>query len=291
MKRRFTAVVRAIRRAVIDQDIFGLLPENVVSIRAFAVLDPGRRAFAFRSSGEKIAGFMSWLDDMVRDEILEVYYQPRVGSSIQSAWSNIYIDSAYQQGIRKARSQMAQAGIDVPSLDAIGGMGAVFNSPFHADRVGILYTRAFGDLKGITDAMEGQVSRILSQAMAEGKHPREMAKLLTRTITGPVGDLSLTDTLGRFIPAQRRASMLARTEVIRAHAEAQLQEYENFGQFDVFADVEFRTSGNACPICEELEGRVYTTKQARGVIPVHPQCRCAWLPKIRQEPSDLDAEE
>ncbi len=121
---------------------------------------------------------------------------------------------------------------------------------------------------------------MLAQGMADGLGPRQLARNLTRTISGPVGDLGITDTLGRFIPAERRAVILARSEIIRAHAQAQLQEFENWGVAGVTAAAEFRTAGDTrvCPLCAPIDGRVYTIEQARNIIPVHPQCRCAWLP-------------
>jgi hypothetical protein len=49
-----------------------------------------------------------------------------------------------------------------------GFVNAAFFRPVHADRVGLIYTRAFTDLKGITDAMDASNSRVLTQGIAEG---------------------------------------------------------------------------------------------------------------------------
>jgi len=35
-----------------------------------------------------------------------------------------------------------------------------------------------------------------------------------------------------------------------------------------------------CSECSDLEGNVYTIKEAHGMIPLHPNCRCAWKPHI-----------
>lgn len=70
---------------------------------------------------------------------------------------------------------------------------------------------------------------------------------------------------------------------IHAHAEGQLDGFEDLGIEEVGADVEFSTSDDdiVCPICEKLKEAVYTIDAARGVIPVHPRCRCSWLPVIK----------
>jgi SPP1 gp7 family putative phage head morphogenesis protein len=153
------------------------------------------------------------------------------------------------------------------------------SGPFHADRVGLLYTRTFNGLKGITDAMDNQISQVLAQGLADGDNPRLLAKKLTSTISGPFGDLGITDTLGRFIPAERRAQTLARTEVIRAHHQATIQEYKNWAAERVKVKAEWVTAGyNVCPECAALEGQVFKLTEIENMIPVHPNCRCVAIP-------------
>lgn len=43
--------------------------------------------------------------------------------------------------------------------------------------------------------------------------------------------------------------------------------------------VKFKTAGDefVCGICEDLEDETYTIDEARGVIPVHPNCRCEFV--------------
>jgi SPP1 gp7 family putative phage head morphogenesis protein len=168
----------------------------------------------------------------------------------------------------------------IPSIDVTGGMNVVFNSPFHADRVGLLYTRTFTDLQGITNEMDRQLSTILGQSMAEGRGPREIARVLNRTITGPSGDLGITDTLGRHIPAKVRAEMLARTEVIRAHHQATIQEYRNWGVYGVKVKAEWQTTedGRVCDRCSSMNGKEFTLEEIEALIPAHPRCRCVALP-------------
>ena len=165
-------------------------------------------------------------------------------------------------------------------MDATGGIAVAMTNPFHVDRVGLLFTRTFSELKGITDAMDQQISRVLAQGMADGLSPTTIARQLTAVIRGGGADLGITDQLGRFMPAERRAQVLARTEIIRAHAEAQLQELENWKVLEVNVKAEWITAGDdrVCPQCADLEGELFTIEVARGMIPLHAQCRCAWLP-------------
>ena len=277
LNRRFTQLRGVIRRTIVDDDALALQGE----LRTLAEMtSAGRRAFDFPRTGDKVAAFMSWLDKQEAAGILEVTGRPQLGEAVEQAWTNKYIESSYQRGISRARQEMKAKGYPVPSIAESGGIGVAFNTPLHLDRVGLLYKRTFSDLRGITDAMDAQISRVLSQAMAEGKSPRVIARLLTRTISGPVGDLGLTDTLGRFIPAQRRAKILARTEMIRSHHTAMINEYKAWAVEGVTVKAEWVTAGDArvCEECLSMEEREFTLREIEGLIPLHPQCRCIAIP-------------
>jgi len=286
MASRFIAIRGAIRKAVVEEDVLGLVnPAQIVSEQPIVLVSPplstpGNEAFAFQRSGEKVASFMDWLKRQEQRGILQISEFSQVGTGIEGAWTNKYIQSSYQQGIKRARQEMRKAGIGAPTIEQSGRIAGVFNQPFHVDRAGLLFTRTFEDLKGITSAMDGQISRVLSEGIAQGLNPNVIARQLTKTISGPVSGLGITDTLGRFIPAQRRAKVLARTEVIRAHHQATIQEYRNFAVAGVKVIAELRTAGDdrVCTQCESLEGETFTLEKAESIIPVHPDCRCIFIP-------------
>lgn len=275
MIRRFRKLRGLIRMAIVAEDVFGLQNNPLQTFQT-----PGRRAFAFPRSADKVSAFMEWIRLQIQNDILQVAQMVQVGRSVDAAWTNLFIEDSYRRGVLRARAQMVQGGFDVPSMDATGGIAVGMQNTFHVDRLGLLYTRTFNELKGITDAMDQMLSRVLAQGMADGLGPRTIAKQLTAVIRGTGGDLALTDALGRFMPAERRAQILARTEIIRAHAEAQLQEFENWGVVEVNVKAEWITAGDnrVCPECADLEGSIFTIEVARGMIPLHAQCRCAWIP-------------
>lgn len=278
MNNRFNTLVSGIRTAVVDQDCFGLSRKQLIMMED--VRKPDKEEFSYPRSKDKITAFMEWLDQQVASVVLQVYTGTQLGKAVEQAWQNKYLLSAYQRGILRARQELSSAGYAVPSIEATGGVNAAMMSPFHVDRVGLIYTRAYSELKGITATMDQQISRVLAQGMAEGRNPREIARLLTRTITGPVGDLSLTDTLGRFIPAARRAQVLARTEVIRAHHVATIQEYRNWKAVGVIVKAEWITAEDdrVCDECDALQNKVFELDEIEGMIPYHPQCRCVAIP-------------
>ena len=277
MSLRFRWFKAIIRKSIVDEDCFGLKQDNILN--QVELTTRGRSAFNFSRSQDKVAAFMDWLGTQEQAGLLETRNLTQIGVAAESAWTDKYIYDSYSRGVQRARYELQQAGYGVPSLESTGGIHASMSTPFHVDRVGLLYTRAFSDLKGITSTMDTQISRILAQGIADGNNPNLLAKKLLATISGPDNNLGITDTLGRFIPAERRAKMLARTEIIRAHHQATIQEYKNWGAEGVTVMVEFVTAGyNVCPQCAELNGRTFTLAEIKNIIPVHPHCRCCAIP-------------
>lgn len=282
MRRRFRALTVVIRKAIVDQDGFGLN-----KFADYQLNPPRRFAFDFPRSVDKVEAFLRWLEQQIDMELLEIGQIQQLGTATEASWMNLYILDSYKRGLIRARYELRNAGYDVPSLEQTGGIEVSMSTPFHLDRVGLLYTRVYNELKGITDAMDKQISVILSQGMIDGDNPRLLARKLVAAINGQgAGDLGLTDSLGRFIPAERRAEILARTEIIRAHHLATVQEYRNWGAQGVNVRAEFVTArdGRVCPICAALDYRLthrtYSLNEIEGLIPRHPQCRCISLPVL-----------
>ena len=72
MKRRFGELTRVIRKAIVEEDCFGL------KIQTYQMSTPGQKAFAFSRSAEKVDLFMAWLKKQVDKGIVDVRtYQQR----------------------------------------------------------------------------------------------------------------------------------------------------------------------------------------------------------------------
>ena len=207
LNKRFRALKGLINESIVTNDCFG------ASITINDAANPGE--FAFLTDPEKVQQFMEWFSKSITLGVLELSNTERIGTAVNAFWLNQYITTSYKKGMQRARSELANAGYAVPSSRSIA---LDFDLPIHQGRVGLLYTRAYKGLKGITDEVDKQVSGVLAQGMAEGKGPREIA----REINGKI------DSIGKY-----RATLLARTEIIRAHHYATIQEYKNWGAVGV----------------------------------------------------------
>lgn len=281
MKRRFKELIMIINKSIINEDVFELN-----KIKTNQLYTPGNEAFSFLRDDEKIKAFMEWLKEQERKGIITTAEFTRIGDSIEKSWTDLYISDSYKRGVLRARYELGKKGVKIPSTEESGGIEFIIgNSPFHIDRVGVLYTRVFSDLVGITNVMDTHISRILSQGMIDGDNPKLIARKLVATINGSgIGDLGIVDSIGRFIPAMQRAEILARTEIIRAYHLATIQEYRNWGIEGVTVVAEWATAGDerVCSKCASMQGQIYTLDQIEKMIPAHPQCRCVALPFIKR---------
>lgn len=277
MNKRFDKLAADIGKAIVGDDVFNLItPKTNLAINA----SPGYHAFDFPTSSAKVEAFMRWVNRQIDNGVLQVNNFAQIGTSIDAAWTNMYIYNGYSRGVNRARQEMIKAGYKIPTIEETGGLRVVMSDMTHMDRVGVAYLRAFNGLKNITTTMDAQISTVLAEALANGDGAYLTARKIRAVIKGGGAELGIYDTLGRFIPAKRRAEMLARTEIIRAHHLGTIQEYENWGAAGVKVKAEWSTAGDdrVCEQCAGYDGNVYTLEEVRNMIPVHPNCRCMALP-------------
>lgn len=215
----------------------------------------------FMSDAEKLEAFKQWLDEQYEDTLL--------GADEEEVWQK-FMDDGFKQGAGRAfddtkpKPPGSQEKLDFYAGTREQFLKSAFGRPAAIEKVKLLASRNFTELEGVTDAMSQLMSRSLADGLARGASPHEVA-----------GDLYDDLDIG-----YDRAETIARTETIRAHAEGQLTALEELGVKQVGVMVEWSTTGDekVCELCEPLEGVVLDIDKASGLIPRHPNCRCAWIP-------------
>lgn len=211
--------------------------------------------WAFETNERKLRSFRSWLRYWSAQNILGTdAEQP------ERPWTANYVYPAYRRGAERAITDARKTKARESVLAALAE-GAVSR-----ERLQLLYLRSFEDLQGVTYSMSVQMSKILAAGLVAGDNPRTIARRMAEQV-----GLS-----------RRRALMIARTEVVYAHAEGQLDAFQQMGIEQVDAQVEWLTAddGRVCLKCRDLAGRTYTVAEARGLIPAHVNCRCCWSPVL-----------
>lgn len=268
VNRRFERLKRAIRRVIDDEDAFGLRDYDSTISRLESGLTVNAK-WKFETDSGKVKQFNGWLQGQIDAGIL--IQDTGLGEeAVGDAWTGKYVKSAYKKGVVSsyvATHKDQLAGTDPKFYQ--GGQSEFLRSAFESSeavsKIQLIATRSYEGLKGVTASMSTTMSRTLSQGLADGKNPNEIAKTLTKAV----------DDIGIV-----RARTLARTEVMHAHAEGQLDGFTELEVEGVGIMAEWSTAGDGrvCSLCYPLEGVVMTIKQARGKIPRHPNCRCTWIP-------------
>ena len=218
----------------------------------------------FSSDPQKLKQFQAWLKQQFGKDL--------TSPEVEELWRR-FIESGFRKGAGRAfddtRAAVRVAATEPQQLDFYQGtkqefLRSAFGRPVAVEKVQLLAARSFDEMQNVTADLSQRMSRTLADGLVQGKSPRQIAD-------------DLEDDIGF---SRQRAELIARTEIIRAHAEGQLEALEQMGVEEVGAAVEFSSAGDdtVCPECEALEGVVLKVEEARGIIPVHPNCRCAWIP-------------
>lgn len=284
VKRRFAKLRQEVIAFVWRQNELGLGRDAGLPFVRNGLLVVNKEKYAFLTDDQKLETFNKWLQTRIDEGVLSV-------DGKGQPWTAKYIDSAYKKGLVRSYVDTHSEQLALSPDFYKGGMRQFlegsFASPEQLSKVKLLGTRTFENMKGVTSEISTKLSRVLADGMAAGDAPGKIAVRMSKEIDS----ISI-----------KRAHVIARTEIIHAHAEGQLDGFEELGIDELQLDVEILTAGDdrVCPICNGMVGKVFTVKEARGVIPLHPQCRCAWRTvtslrkrpgKPRQTPLDQQATE
>lgn len=221
----------------------------------------------FLDTPGKIEEFKKWLRLQISLEILEKH---TTQTSVDS-WLQTYIAEGFKKGVGRSFDDVRKpwSKLDKGDSDYLAGtkdefMRSAFSHPVSVDRVKVLAARSYTELEGITDAMSADLTKELTDGLIQGLSPRQIARAINKRIDKVNNNYALS---------------MARTDIVRAHAEGQLYSLERLGLTHVGVAVEWSTSGhNVCPQCSSMQGVVLKLSEAHGMLPRHKNCRCAYIP-------------
>lgn len=132
------------------------------------------------------------------------------------------------------------------------------------DRAELMVHRFLTEVEGATDAMTSKAVAALTDTIEHRQLPADAAGAIKREVDA----------------AAAKASSAAHEAVVRAHADGQLQGLKDLGVESVGVAVEWNTAddGRVCKLCKPLGTAVLKLDEARGMLPRHRGCRCAWIP-------------
>jgi HK97 family phage portal protein len=188
--------------------------------------------------------------------------------------------------------QSAQKGIDPLMKGLMQQSGtdasALLKSDFNISNEEIIYfinEQKYKFAQSVSKSSADQAKTAIRKAFEKGQTIGELKNALKEVFVGP--------------RAKQRATMIARTEVIRASNEGARAAYKNAN----VSQMRWIASSDPCPYCKGLDGKVVSvdkpflttedTFQPKGASrpldlkygdipspPVHPGCRCTIIPEI-----------
>jgi hypothetical protein len=212
---------------------------------------PWDRPWWYNQDSEKLKSFQDWMKELFDIRILGV-----TPGDFRKPWIHQFIEKAYRQGIIRSYNEIPKK---MRTEDYEKGDRERFQSSLlQGDKISLLTHRAFEQFKGASAHAVSRLSRVF-----------------TRGLTTDLE--SLPEKLQHEIDiTHNRCRQIVRTELVHSHAEGQLDAFQALGVGLVTGNAEVPVGQQECKQCAHIATKVYTIKEARGIIPVHPECCCVW---------------
>lgn len=175
-------------------------------------------------------------------------------NDIDKHWEKIATDRATQEIIR----QSGILGKTLTDTETARTAKQIVNADF--------YNATFSQrIWSHMDNLKSDLAIELQKGFIAGVSSREMARRLKEHA---------------FDKSEKDAFRLARTELRRIQTDVAKDNYERNGieQYEYMA-----VNPSACPICKELDGRIFDVKKMKAGLnapPIHPNCHCTTAPHI-----------
>lgn len=208
-----------------------------------------------KTSPERLKLFQDWLARQLKWTV--------VGATKDQLWAK-YVEEGFVKGAGRAFDDVkSRRGASFRRDDLAVGerrqfLSSSFRRPETVEKVKLLASRTFEEMVNVGEEVKLKLGRVLVDGLTQGKNPRDVAREMRDKLAMPM----------------RRAETIARTEIIRAHSEGQLNAMEDLGVDEVGVMVEWSTAGDdrVCEACLPMEGVVLKLSEAHGMIPRHPNC-------------------
>lgn len=228
-----------------------------------ALTPTDNKKWKYLSKANAVEEFDKWVEDKIKQTILS--------PTQANKWQN-FIQKGFNKGAARAFDDTSKARKEI-AKDSLRGVGftegrreqfirQTLSKPTAINKLKLLQQRALSDVKGMANDLLTKAKRTLTDGLVKGLNPTDIALSLSKVLR----------------ISESRAKTIAFTELVRAHADGQLEAMEQLGVKEVGVAVEWSTTATPCKLCQPLEGIVLTIEEAKGMIPRHPRCCCAFSP-------------
>lgn len=274
IEERYLGIKRALK-VLFDQRLTGrerevnsynwhfLCHDNGADMRLYQV-NAGK--FIYDMSEQELAELLKAVQSILDDYLLD--------GGEQNLWAMDYVVAEAQRGTLEAFNNLSQQSQVYASQTTLQQL---LSSPGHLNQVATARLTTFSDWKVISDTARGDLTNIITDAVARGVNPRETANVISKRL-----DVSMS-----------KAKTIAQTEQVGALRQAQWNETDwaadrlglNTGLLWLSA-----LKPTTRPWHRSRHGRVYTTEEVRDFYAENANrynCYCAQVPALLDDNGKL----
>ncbi|EMG2866914.1 TPA: phage minor head protein [Klebsiella pneumoniae] len=222
--------------------------------------------FIYDMSAQELADLLEAVQSILDDYLLE--------GGEQNLWAMDYVAAEAQRGTLEAFNNLSQQSQVYASQTTLQQL---LSSPGHLNQVAAARLTTFSDWKVISDTVRGDLTNIITDAVARGVNPRETASVISKRL-----DVSMS-----------KAKTIAQTEQVGALRQAQWNETDwaadrlglNTGLLWLSALKPTTRSWHA-----SRHGKVYTTEQVRDFYAEKGNrynCYCSQIPVLLNDDGSI----
>ncbi|HHL1474492.1 TPA: phage minor head protein [Klebsiella pneumoniae] len=192
----------------------------------------------------------------------------------QNLWALDYVAAEYERGTQQAYTNLS---VQSPVYASQTTLSQLLSSPAYQNQIAAATLTTFSDWKVISDTARGDLTNIITDAVARGVNPRETASVISKRL-----DVSMS-----------KAKTIAQTEQVGALRQAQWNETDwaadrlgmNTGLLWLSALKPTTRSWHA-----NRHGKVYTTEQVRDFYAESGNrynCYCSQIPVLLNDDGSI----
>ena len=215
--------------------------------------------YIYDMTAAQLADLLQVVQTILDDHLLD-------GGS-QNLWAFDYVAEEYQRGTLNAYTNLS---VQSPIYASQTTLQQLLSTPAYQNQVASAFVSTYSDWKGISDAARGDLTNIITDAVARGVSPRDTAQVISKRL-----DVSMS-----------KAKTIAQTEQVGALRQAQWNETDwaadrlglNTGLLHLSALKPTTRTWHAI-----RHGKVYTTEEVRDFyseMKNRANCYCSQIPAL-----------
>lgn len=215
--------------------------------------------YIYDMTAAQLADLLQVVQTILDDHLLD-------GGS-QNLWAFDYVAEEYQRGTLNAYTNLS---VQSPIYASQTTLQQLLSTPAYQNQVASAFVSTYSDWKGISDAARGDLTNIITDAVARGVSPRDTAQVISKRL-----DVSMS-----------KAKTIAQTEQVGALRQAQWNETDwaadrlglNTGLLHLSALKPTTRTWHAI-----RHGKVYTTEEVRDFyseMKNRANCYCSQIPVL-----------